>query len=72
MLRKPIVILAVALVVSSCNATIPHRDGWELDPQGQAMNLGSGECQPPRVPYYIYPDGVTPVYLECLRDHTNE
>jgi hypothetical protein len=57
--------------LSGCDDPIAHRAVWELDPQGQAQNLAATECQPPRTPYYIYPDGVTPFYLECLRDHTN-
>jgi hypothetical protein len=48
-------------------AEIVSRQLWELDPQGQSENLGAEACrQAGRVPYYVYPDGVTPFYEECL------
>lgn len=59
-------------LISGCDQSVAHRQIWELDPQGQSENLAATECAPPRVPYYIYPDGSTPFYLECLRPHTNE
>jgi hypothetical protein len=64
-------LVAAATLISGCTG-LPHRDTWQLDPQGRAVNLGPEDCRPPRVAYYIYPDGVTPVYLECLRDHFND
>ena len=49
-------------------ARIEHRERWELDPQGQAENLSAEQCRAAgRIPYYIYPDNVTPFYEECLR-----
>jgi hypothetical protein len=56
----------------SCTPQLPHRAVWELDPQGQGANVAASDCKPPRTPYYIYPDGATPFYLECLREHLNE
>ena len=50
---------------------LPHRASWELDPQGQGKNLGAGECAAPRYPYYLYPDGITPFFLECMRAPKN-
>jgi hypothetical protein len=45
----------------------PAHHIWEMDPQGQSENLGSQDCVlAGRIPYYIYPDGITPFYEECL------
>jgi hypothetical protein len=47
---------------------LPHRTRAELDPQGQGENLGPQECREKgRTPFYIYPDGITPFFEECLR-----
>jgi hypothetical protein len=46
---------------------LPTRQVWELDPQGQGENFGSVACiAAGRTPYYIYPDGITPFFEECL------
>jgi hypothetical protein len=65
--------LVFLLLLAGCASAPPtHRQMWEFDPQGHGVNLAAADCQPPRVPYYIYPDGVTPIYLECLREHLND
>lgn len=48
---------------------LPQRQAWELDPQGQGENLGADACiAAGRTPYYIYPDGITPFFEECLQN----
>jgi hypothetical protein len=59
----------LSLLLYGCS--IGHRPVWQLDPQGQGSNLAAPDCLPPRTPYYIYPDGITPFYIECLREHLN-
>ena len=66
------IFLSAGWLLSACDNALPHRLVWELDPQSQGANIAATDCQPPRQPFYIYPDGVTPFYLECLRGHTNE
>jgi hypothetical protein len=58
---------AALFLVEGCSAPPPSRQTWELDPQGHGENLGAAECiAAGRTPYYIYPDGSTRFYLECL------
>jgi hypothetical protein len=45
--------------------SLPHREVFELDPQGRGENLGRDDCKKAGRIAYIDDDGF---YLECLRE----
>jgi hypothetical protein len=62
----------LAILHAFDSVRLPSRSVWELDPQGQGENLGAAGCiAAGRTPYYVYPNGVTPFYEECLPDGSN-
>jgi hypothetical protein len=46
---------------------LPHREKWELDPQGQDLNAGPARCEPPRIPYYVEISPGQEVFELCIR-----
>jgi len=62
----------LAILHAFDSVILPSRHVWELDPQGQSENLNATMCiAAGRTPYYIYPDGITPFFEECLPDDSS-
>jgi hypothetical protein len=62
-----VAILACWYLSHYTHQPLPHRERWELDPQGQSENFDEAHCRPPRVPYRVEISPGHDVFVYCIR-----